>query len=89
MLLSNKNYDIINKIERWLYALGTAYLALAGVWGLPYGDEINKTIVIVGTLLASFLEISTSVYHKSQNESVDISYILEGEDEEEGEGGVG
>ena len=88
MLLSNKTYDIINKIERWLYALGTAYLALAGVWGLPYGDEINKTIVIVGTMLASFLEVSTSVYHKAQNEEVDISAILEG-DEEEAEEGVG
>lgn len=89
MLLSNKNYDIINKIERWLYALGTAYLALAGVWGLPYGDEINKTIVIVGTLLASFLEISTSVYHKNQSQYIDISAELEEDETEEVEGGVG
>lgn len=58
--MSNKAYDIINKIQRFLPALGAFYLVLVEVWGLPFGNEINKTVVALATLLAVFLEIMTS-----------------------------
>lgn len=73
MKLSNTLYDILNKIQRWLPALGVLYLALCTIWGLPYGQQINNTIIAVATFLAATLEISTGVYHK------DVStHILEG-----------
>lgn len=65
MLMSNKVYDILNKIERWLPALGVFYLALTKIWGLPLGNEINATIMAVATLLASTLEISTARYNQA------------------------
>ncbi|MBR3178733.1 MAG: hypothetical protein IKF49_04405 [Clostridia bacterium] len=65
MLMSNKVYDILNKIERWLPALGVFYLALTKIWGLPLGNEINATIMAVATLLASTLEISTARYNQT------------------------
>lgn len=60
--MSDKLYDVLNKIQRWLPALGIFYLALSTIWGLPFGDEINQTIVAVATLLATTLEIATGVY---------------------------
>lgn len=62
--MSNKTYDIINKIQRWLVALGVAYLGLSAIWGLPFGDEINQSIVVISTLLATILEVSTSQWNK-------------------------
>ncbi len=62
--MSNKAYDIINKIQRFLPALGAFYLVLVEVWGLPFGDAINKTIVALATLLAVFLEVMTAKWNK-------------------------
>lgn len=60
--MSNKVYDILNKIQRWLPALGIFYLAICNIWDLPFGNEINQTIVAIATLLATTLEIATGVY---------------------------
>ena len=65
--MSNKTYDIINKIQRWLVALGVAYLGLSAIWGLPFGDEINQSIVVISTLLATILEIATSQWNKDNS----------------------
>lgn len=62
--MSNKLYDVLTKIQRWLPALGAFYLGMCQVWKLPLGDEVNQTIVLVATLLAATLEISTVQYHK-------------------------
>lgn len=63
-MLSNKSYDIINKIQRFLPTIGGFYLVLVAAWGLPYGDQINKTIVGLAGVLAVFLEIWTGVWNK-------------------------
>lgn len=65
--MRNKTYDIINKIQRWLVAIGVAYLGLSAIWGLPFGDEINQSIVVISTLLATVLEISTSRWNKDNS----------------------
>lgn len=62
--MSNKLYDILNKIQRWLPALGVFYLGLGKVWGLPLGNEVNETIVLVATLLATTLEIANGTYRE-------------------------
>lgn len=65
MMMSNVTYDILSRLERWLPALGAAYLALAAIWNLPLGDQINQTIAVVCTLLAATLEVSTYQYNKT------------------------
>ena len=75
MKLENKVYDILNKIQRWLPALGVLYLALCTIWDLPYGQQINNTIIAVATFLAATLEISTGVYHKDVSTQILTSYI--------------
>lgn len=75
MKFSNKVYDILNKVQRWLPALGIFYLALCGIWHLPYGDQINNTVVAIATLLAATLEISTGVYHKGVSMEILSDYV--------------
>ena len=42
MSMSNKTYDILKWIAMYLLpAAGTLYFALAGIWGLPYGEQLS------------------------------------------------
>lgn len=63
--MSNKAYNII----KWIVvivlpSLGTLYFALAGIWGLPYGEEIVGTITAIDTFLGAVMMISTAQYNK-------------------------
>jgi hypothetical protein len=48
-----------------LPAAGTLYFALAGIWGLPYGEQVVGTITAIDTFLGVILGISTSQYNKT------------------------
>ena len=65
-MFSNKAYDILSKIQRWRPSLGLFYLALTKIWNLPFGSQVNDTIVAVATLLAATLEVSSARYYKSE-----------------------
>lgn len=66
MKLSNKVYDTLKWVAMYLLpALGTLYFALAGIWGLPYGEQIVGTITAVDTFLGVMLGISSAQYNKS------------------------
>lgn len=67
MKLNDRVYDIL----KWVVivvipALATAYVALSGIWGWPYADEIAKTAAAVCTLLGALLGISTAQYNKEK-----------------------
>ena len=63
--MSNKVYDTLKWIAMYLLpALGTLYFALAGIWGLPYGEQIVGTITAIDTFLGVILGISTVQYNK-------------------------
>ena len=65
--MSNKVYDVLKWIAQMLLpALGTLYFALAGIWGLPFGEEIVGTITAVDTFLGIILGISTINYNKKK-----------------------
>lgn len=65
--ISDKTYDILKWIAMYLLpAAGTLYFALAGIWGLPYGEEIVGTITAIDTFLGVLLGISTAQYNKKQ-----------------------
>ena len=64
--MSNKVYNILKWIAMYLLpAAGTLYFALAGIWGLPYGEQIVGTITAVDTFLGVVLGISTAQYNKT------------------------
>ena len=63
--MSNKVYDTLKWIAMYLLpAVGTLYFALAGIWGLPYGEQIVGTITAIDTFLGVILGISTTQYNK-------------------------
>lgn len=65
--MSDKVYDILKYVAQYfLPALGTLYFALAGIWGLPYGEQIVGTITAVDTFLGVLLGISTVSYNKTK-----------------------
>ena len=62
---NNKTYDILKWVAQYLLpAIGTLYFALAGIWGLPYGEQIVGTITAVDTFLGVLLGISSVQYKK-------------------------
>lgn len=67
--MSNKVYDILKFVAQIvLPALATFYVAIAGIWGLPFGEEISGTVMAVDTLLGAVLMISTNQYNKKNAE---------------------
>lgn len=65
--MSNTVYDILNKIQRWLPALGALYLGLCKIWGFLYGSEVNDTIALLATFMAMTLEIFSTKFYKDND----------------------
>ena len=66
LILSDKTYSLLKWVALILLpALGTLYFALAGIWGLPFGEQIVGTITAVDTFLGAILGISTNNYKKN------------------------
>lgn len=66
MKLSDKTYDILKWIAMILLpAIGTLYFAVAGIWGLPYGEQIVGTITAIDAFLGTLLGVSTAQYKKA------------------------
>lgn len=71
MKLNNKVYDILSMIAKYILpGLGTFYFAIAGIWGLPYGEQITGTITALVTLLFAVLRISKGSYNKEGMDGV-------------------
>lgn len=69
--MSNKLYDILKYIAQIvLPAIATLYFALAGIWGLPYGEQVVGTITAIDTFLGVLLGISTANYNKELKSKV-------------------
>lgn len=69
MKLQNKTYDILKWIALiCIPALATFYVALAGVWGWPYADQISKTANALTMLIGALIGISTAEYRKTDEE---------------------
>lgn len=67
MKLNNKVYDTLKWVAQILLpGIATLYFALAGIWGLPYPEEIVGTITAIDAFLGLLLGISTANYNKTQ-----------------------
>lgn len=66
MMLSNKSYDMLKWVAQILLpAAGTLYFALAGIWGLPYAEQIVGTITAIDTFLGVLLGLSSNKYNNT------------------------
>lgn len=70
MQLNDRWYAILKWIAMlFLPALGTLYFALAGIWNLPFGEQVLGTITALDTFLGALLGISTAQYNKTNGTS--------------------
>jgi TRAP-type uncharacterized transport system fused permease subunit len=53
-----------NLTQLVLPALGTLYFTIAGIWNLPYAEQIVGTITAIVTFLGVLLKISSMNYNK-------------------------
>lgn len=76
--MSDKVYDVLKFIAQIvLPALATFYLTLAGIWSLPYGEQISGTIMAIDTLLGAILMISSTKYNSNTVSNETINNIKE------------
>lgn len=69
MKLDNKVYDTLKWIAQYfLPALGALVFAITKIWGLPYGAEIEGTILAVDAFLGGILGLSSISYNKELKE---------------------
>lgn len=62
--MSNKVYDILKHIAQVdLPALATFVAGFTIIWGLPYGEAIAGTIMLLDALLGAILGVSTKKYN--------------------------
>ena len=67
--MNNKVYDILKWVAMIvLPAIGTLYLKLSAIWGLPYGEQIAGSITAIDTFLGAVLMISSNSYKKKVDE---------------------
>ena len=65
--LSDKVYEALKWTALvFLPAAGTLYGTLSDIWGIPFGDEIVRTVVAVEFFLGAILGISTIQYNKNK-----------------------
>ena len=65
--MSDRVYNVLKYIAMIvLPAAGTLYFALAGIWGLPYAEQLVGTMTAVDTFLGVLLGISTAQYNKAK-----------------------
>lgn len=82
--MSNKLYDILKYVAQIILpACATLYFALAGIWNLPYREEVVGTITAIDTFLGVILGISSANYKR--NEALNVISDTEEVYEEEGD----
>lgn len=68
-IFNNQVYDILKYIAMIaLPALAVFIEGLFSIWGIPYGNEISKTIMLLNALLGALLGVSTIGYNKSNKQ---------------------
>lgn len=70
MNMTNKVYDVL----KWLTMVGlpaaaVLYTALAQIWGFPYAEQVQGTILAVVTFLGVVLQISSAKHAANEAES--------------------
>lgn len=69
LIKNNKTYDVLKEIALTvLPASSVLYLALAGLWGLPYPQQVSGTIMAIDAFLGAILHVSNKQYKEAKAE---------------------
>lgn len=78
MIFNNKTYNVLKFITLiFLPAIGAFYFAMAGMYNLPYPQQVVGTLAALAVFLGVLLEISTTNYNK---QTTARGYMLSSED---------
>lgn len=77
-LLNNKLYDFLKLLALIvLPAIGTLYVALAAIWGLPDPEQVSATIVAIVTFLGVLIKLGDVSYNKSTDKYAGTINVVE------------
>lgn len=80
-LLSDSTYNKIkSSVQLLIPAICALYLAIAGIWGLPYSQQIVGTLTAIATFLGVLLKVSTKSYDNSDAKYDGKVVVEDGED---------
>ena len=66
-LISNKTYDLLNRVVTLLLpATATLYAALGAIWGLPNPEAVVATFAAVATFGGVLLRLSNKSWNESE-----------------------
>ena len=72
--MSDKVYDILKIISQIILpAIAALYVSIAGMWGLPFSEQIGGTVMAIDTFLGAILMISNKNYKKKKGEQEDVN----------------
>ena len=58
-------YDVLKWVCLiFLPAFSTAYSALAGIWNLPFAEQIPATITVISLFLGTLIGVSAAEYNR-------------------------
>jgi hypothetical protein len=67
MKINNKVYDILKWVAVLLLpALSTFIAYVFPLWGIPYGNEISKTITALAVFIGAIIGISSIAYQRDK-----------------------
>lgn len=62
MILSDKTYDVLAFIQRFLAPISTFIVALCSIWGWEWGEQVAATIAALTVLLSAWLKACSNKY---------------------------
>ena len=70
--IPDKVYDVLKWVALVvLPAISFLYLGIASIWGLPYGDEVSRTITYVSGFIGALLGVSSVGYYINKNNQIE------------------
>ena len=67
--MANKVYKILKFIAQiFLPAIATLYITIAGIWKLPFAEQVGGTVMAIDTFLGAVLMISENKQNKTKKE---------------------
>ena len=64
--MNSKTYDFLKDCALiYICAVGILYLALADIWGLPYGTEVMATCTALSTFVGTVIKLDNNKYKNS------------------------
>ena len=79
--MSNKLYDVL----KWLVilfipALATLYRGIAGIWDLPFAEDIPQTLIEIDAFLGAIIGLSTIDYNQKKKAELEEARRLNAQD---------